>query len=154
MTLEQAESIVNEYQDLLRHEEKRGARRSPSLLPAPKDQVLRAIRMLVARLYYQGLDDEESLKPLIHCAMFLDSFSDEALDGLGFVESMQARRRELLDFYQDLFGIGRNDRFFWQRVYALAGISTETKRSTFFESIKARLGRAVSREAQAEVNEP
>jgi hypothetical protein len=106
--------------------------------------------MLVAQLYYQGLDDDDSLKPLVQAAMFLDSFSDDPLDSLNFVELMQSRRREIIQFYQDLFGIQRNDPYYWQRVYALAGISTETKRSTFFEHIKARLGRVVRREDKPE----
>jgi hypothetical protein len=53
---------------------------------------------------------------------------------------MQARRREVIAFYQSVMDIRRDDTFFWQRVYALAGINCDTKRTTFFEHIKSRLG--------------
>jgi hypothetical protein len=53
---------------------------------------------------------------------------------------MKQRRREVIDFYQETLNIPRQDPFFWQRVYALAGISCETKRTTFFEHIRQRLG--------------
>lgn len=153
MTLEQADQIFQAYQELLQEDDKRGARRSPSLLPAPKTTILQAVRMKVARLYYQGLDDEDSLRELIHAAMFIDSFNDEPLDTLGFLKTMQLRRREVVDFYQELFNISRNDRFFWQRVYALIGLSAETKRTTFFEHIKDRLGR-VARHPRSPISLP
>lgn len=143
MTLEQADQIFHAYQDLLRDDEKRGARRSPSLLPASKASIMQAIRMKLARLYYQGLDDEAGLRELIHAGMFIDSFSEEALDSIGILMTMQTRRRELVDFYQELLNVKRNDPFYWQRVYALIGLSAETKRTTFFEHIKDRLGRGV-----------
>lgn len=142
MTLEQAESFLQQYQELLAEPGKRGARRSPSLLPTTKDNLLRAIRLLIARLYYQSADDENALRPLIQAAMFLDSFNDQALDSLEFVEAMNTRRRQILEFYQELLNVQRTDPFFWQRVYALTGISCETKRTTFFESIRQRLGLA------------
>jgi len=150
MKTEQAETILSDYQTVLLEEGKLGSRRSPSLLPTSKQEILRAIRMLVAQLYYQGLDDEESMRPLMQAAMFLDSFTDDALDSRGFVESMQARRQEILEFHQELHNVQRNDRYFWQRIYALAGISMETKSSTFFEAIKEKLGRVVRRETELE----
>lgn len=140
MTTEQAESLITAYQELLSDTDKRGARRSPSLLPAPKAELLQAIRILVARLYFRGIDNENTLKPLFHAAMFVDSFSDAPLDSVGFVESMQHRRREIIGFYQEILNIRREDAFFWQRVYALAGVTCETKRTTFFEHIRQRLG--------------
>lgn len=140
MTLEQAEAIFQAYAALLNDESKRGSRQLPSLLPAPKDEIMRSIWMLIARAYYRGIDNENTLKPLLQSAMFLDSFNEDAPDSLQFVESMQSRRRQVLDFYQALLDIRREDPFFWQRVYALAGVSTETKRTTFFEHIKERLG--------------
>jgi len=143
MTLDHADALFRAYAKLLTDPAKRGARRSPSLLPAPKAALMRAFRMLIARLYVQGLDSAEELRPLIEAAMFLDSFNDEALDSLKFLAAMQQRRTELLDFQQELHGIPRNDPFFWQRVYALLGIGTETRRSTLFEHLKARLGRTV-----------
>jgi hypothetical protein len=143
MMLEEAESLFQAYQSLLQDAEKRGARRSPSLLPAGKEEVIRAIRMLVARLYYQSQDTEDSLRPLLQAAMFVDSFSDEPIGSLEFVQAMQNRRRQFGEFYQELLGVAREDAFFWQRVYALAGISCDTKRSTFFEHLKQRLGRVM-----------
>jgi len=141
MTLEQADTLFLGYRDLLGKAHTRGARRSPSLLPGPKDSIMQAIRMIVARLYYQGQDDEDTLRPLFEAAMFIDSFSEEPFESLQFLKRMQNRRREIVVFYQELFSIKRNDPFYWQRVYALAGLSTETKRTTFFEHIKDRLGR-------------
>ncbi len=140
MTLEQADSLFRAYAELLADEECRGCRRSPSLLPGSKDDIVRSIRMLVAQHYYRGTDNENTLKPLIQAAMFLDSFSDTAPDSLEYVESMQTRRREVIAFYQSVMDIRRDDTFFWQRVYALAGINCDTKRTTFFEHIKSRLG--------------
>jgi hypothetical protein len=143
MTLDQADSIFAAYQELIRDGDKRGARRSPALLPASKENIMRAIWMLVARLYYQGLDDPNSLKPLVEAAMFLDSFSHDPIDSLGFLQSMQERRNEVLGFHQQLSEIHRNEPFFWQRIYALLGITSQTKSSTFFDQLKERLGRAI-----------
>jgi hypothetical protein len=143
MNLEQAESLFRAYTELLRDPAKRGARRSPSLLPAPKSVLLRALRMLMAHLYLRGLDSVDELRPLTEAGMFLDSFNDEALDSLEFLAAMQQRRTELEDFHRTLGNIPRNDPFFWQRVYEMLGISTETKRSTFFEYLKTRLTRRV-----------
>lgn len=140
MTTEQAEALFSSYSELLNDEAKRGARRSPSLLPAPKEEILRAIRLLVARLYFRGIDNENTLRPLIQSAMFIDSFNDEALDSAGFLDRMQSRRREVVGFYEDILNVNRQDPFFWQRVYALAGVTCETKRTTFFEHIRKRLG--------------
>jgi hypothetical protein len=125
-----------------------GARRSPAVLPASKEEIVLAIRMLTAKLYYQGLDDEDGMKPLFRAAMFLDSFTHDAPDSIKMLESMEARRQQLCDFQQELVNVPRNDPYFWQRVYALAGISTVTKGSTFFETLKARLGRAVGRDQE------
>jgi hypothetical protein len=140
MTTEQAETIFHEYSELLRDEEKRGSRRSPTLLPASRETVMRAIKILVARLYYRGIDNENTLRNLLQGAMFLDTFSDEAFDSLNLIDSMQKRRREIVEFYQELLNIRRDETFFWQRVYALAGVSCDTKRTTFFEHIRQRLG--------------
>jgi hypothetical protein len=84
------------------------------------------------------------LKPLTYAAVFVDSFSHMPLDTVSFIHAMQQRRTELNDFYLDLVKIDRSDRFFWQRVYALCGVSFETRRSTFIENIKLRLGIGVA----------
>jgi hypothetical protein len=141
MTLEQADGLFRDYHNLLGSAHTRGGRRSPSLLPAPKDSILVAIRMIVARLYYLGEDNEHTLRPFFEAAMFIDSFSDTPFDSLEFLTMMQKRRREIVEFYQEILGLPRHDRFYWQRVYALAGVGTETKHTTFFEHIKDRLGR-------------
>ncbi len=147
MKLEEAQTIFSDYEEVLNQEGALGGRRSPSLLPTSKVEILHAIQLLVAQLYYQGLDDEQDLAPLIRGAMFLDSFTHDAVDGMSFVESMEARRSEIVAFHRGLLRIPRNDRYFWQRVYALAGMSVETKSSTFFETLKERLGKALLREA-------
>jgi len=72
--------------------------------------------------------------------MFVDSFSDQPLDTLGFIESMQQRRAEFQDFQTDLLKISRDDRFYWQRVYSLTGVTFETKRTTFVDNLKMRFG--------------
>jgi hypothetical protein len=142
MTLQQAEAFVRTYQALLADEERRGNRRNPALLPTTKDNLLRAFKLLIAQLYFIGSDTEEQLKPLVSAAMFIDSFNDQHLDATDFIYSMTARRRELDVFHADLRAIARTDAFFWQRVYTLAGISCETKRTTFFQSMREKLGLA------------
>jgi hypothetical protein len=140
MTTEQAEQLFKAYQEALGTEQDRGSRRSLSLLPAPKETVMRAVRLLLARLYYQARDTEDELKPLIQAAMFIDSFSNEPFDSVQFVGLMQSRRRELAEFYRELMNIRRTDQFFWQRVYAITGLASETKRTTFFDHIRSKLG--------------
>jgi hypothetical protein len=154
MTLDHADALFSAYSELLSDPTKRGARRSPSLLPAPKRVLMGAMRMLIARLYFQGLDTADEIRPLTEAAMFLDSFNDEAIDSLKFLAAMQQRKTELLDFQQELTAISRNDPFFWQRVYAMLGISSETKRATLFEHIKARLVRTVRPERPAVPDRP
>jgi hypothetical protein len=144
MTLQQAEAYIREYQQLLAEDPRRGNRRNPSLLPTSKDNLLRAIKLQMAQLYYINAHTEEMLKPLTDAAVFVDSFSQMPLDTVSFIQAMQQRRTELNDFYLDLVKINRSDRFFWQRVYALCGVSFETRRSTFIENIKLRLGIGVT----------
>ena len=142
MTITQAEAFVRAYQQVLADEERRGNRRNPALLPTTKENLLRAIKLLIAQLYFIGSDTEEQLKPLMSAAMFIDSFNDAHPDATDFIYSMTARRRELELFHTDVRAIPRTDAFFWQRVYPLAGISCETKRTTFFQSMRERLGLA------------
>jgi hypothetical protein len=144
MTLQQAEAYIREYQQLLTEDPRRGSRRNPNLLPTSKDNLLRAIKLQVAQLYYINAHSDEMLKPLIDAAIFVDSFSHLPLDTANFIHAMQQRRAELNDFYLDLVKINRNDQFFWQRVYALCGVSFETRRSTFIESLKLKLGIGVT----------
>ncbi len=149
MTLQQAENYVKEYQHILADEEKRGGRRNPTLLPASKEELMRAIKLLMAQLYRISSDTEEQIKPLLQAAMFIDSFSDMPLDSTGFITSMQGRRREILDFHRELRTIPSDDQFFWQRVYPLVGIGGETRRNTIFETIWERL-KGGGKEAAAE----
>ena len=149
MTLQQAEAYLREYQQLLTEDPRRGNRRNPSLLPTSKDNLLRAIKLQMAQLYYINAHTEEMLKPLIDAAMFMDSFSHMPLDTATFIHAMQQRRAELNDFYLDLVKMNRNDRFFWQRIYALCGVSFETRRSTFLENLKFKLGIGVTEASEA-----
>jgi len=144
MTLQQAEAYIREYRQLLSEDPRRGSRRNPNLLPTSKDNLLRAIKLQMAQLYYINAHTEEMLKPLIDAAIFVDSFSLLPLDTANFINAMQQRRAELNDFYLDLVKINRSDRFFWQRVYALCGVSFETRRSTFIENLKLKLGIGVT----------
>ena len=144
MTLQQAEAYTREYHQLLTEDSRRGCRRNPDLLPTSKDNLVRAAKLQMAQLYYINAHTEEMLKPLIDAAIVVDSFSHLPLDTASFIYAMQQRRAELNDFYLDLVKITRNDQFFWQRVYALCGVSFETRRSTFIESLKLRLGIGVT----------
>jgi hypothetical protein len=140
MTLQQAEAYIREYQQLLAEDPRRGIRRNPSLLPTSKENLLRAIKLQMAQLYYINAHTEDMLKPLIDAAMFVDSFSHMPLDTVNFIQAMQQRRAELNDYHLDLLKLNRSDRFFWQRIYSLCGVSFETRRSTFIESLKQKLG--------------
>ena len=148
MTLQQAEAYIREYQQLLSEDPRRGSRRNPNLLPTSKDNLLRAIKLQMAQLYYINAHTEEMLKPLIDAAIFVDSFSHLPLDTANFINAMQQRRGEVNDFYLDLVKINRSDRFFWQRVYALCGVSFETRRSTFMENLKLKLGMGVTERSE------
>src|SRR2546430_11377187 len=77
MTIQQAEQWVRDYQSVLSGDTKRGSRRDPRLLPAPKEKLLQAIKLQFAQLFFFNSHTNEDLtKPLIKAAMFLDSFSD------------------------------------------------------------------------------
>lgn len=138
MTLQQAENLIREFQQLIADESTRGARRNPFLLPAPKTTIMSAIKLLIAQLYCIGADDKLRLDPLTRAAMALDSFNDMPLGATEFIVAMQDRKREIEEFREALLSIRRNHPFFWQQVYPLAGIDTQTKRNTFFENLRDR----------------
>jgi hypothetical protein len=141
MTIHQAEQFIRSYQEILSDETKRGSRRNPSELPAPKEWVMKAIKLEIAQLYLLNSHTNESItRPLINAAMFLDSFSDLPFEPSEFIESMHRRRRELDSFYTDLLKLDRSEGFFWQRVYAMIGIDMGTKKTTFFQEVKLRFG--------------
>jgi hypothetical protein len=140
MTPQQAQETIRRYQEVLAAEDRRGSRQDPSLLPTTKINVMKAIKMEIAQLYYIGSATEELLQPLIRSAMFLDSFTREPLDTVGFVEAMQRRRVELEEFHNELLSIQRDGPFFWQRTYALLGHTDETKSETIFDTFKRKLG--------------
>lgn len=140
MTISEAETLVQDYLQLLREEATRGARRSPSLLPTPKENLVRAIKIVIAQLHHQNLDAEDRLKPLMTAAMFVDSFSDDPVDTTTFVKSMQGRKADVERFYAAIQRIAPDHAFYWQQVYALAGVPCETRRTTVFESFGQRLG--------------
>ena len=149
MTLQQAETYIREYLKLLAEDPRRGSRRDPDLLPTSKENLLRAIKLQMAQLYFINAHGEETLKPLIGAATLVDSFSDLPLDTASFINAMQQRRTEFNDFYLALIKINRGDPFFWQQVYELCGVSLETRRSTFVESFKLRLGIGIMETPQA-----
>ena len=140
MTIQQAEQWVRDYQKVLSGDNKRGSRRDPRLLPAPKEKLLQAIKLQLAQLFFFNSHTNEDLtKPLIKAAMFLDSFSDLPTGATEFIESMHRRRREIDSFCMELLKLQRSDQFYWQRVYAMLGINSETKTTSFFEGMKQRL---------------
>jgi len=143
MTLQQAETYIREYQKLLAEDTRRGSRRNPTLLPTSKDNLVRAIKLQIAQLYYINANTDEMLKPLVDAALFVDSFSDMPFDSMAFIECMQQRRAEINEFQLDVLKIDRGSRFFWQRVYALTGVTFETKRTTLIDNLKLRFGLGV-----------
>jgi hypothetical protein len=140
MTSQEAQAYIREYQEVLADKDKRGGRRNPALLPTTKENILTAIKLEIAQLYFINSATEELVEPLVRAAMFIDSFTQEALDVVAFVEDMQLRRKEIRDFHKELLGINRSDPFFWQRIYALIGVSLESRSVTFFQNLKAKLG--------------
>ena len=141
MTIHQAEQFIRAYQEILADETKRGSRREPSLLPAPKEWVMKAIKLEFAHLFLLNSHTNESItKPLINAAMFLDSFSELPFEPSEFIESMHRRRREMDSYYVELLKLDRGDAFYWQRVYAMIGIDVGTKKTTFFQEVKLRFG--------------
>jgi hypothetical protein len=140
MTIDQAQRVCRAYQQLLADDEKRGGRRSPSLLPVPKETVIMALKLETAQQFFIHAETHEGLyKPLINAAMFIDSFSDFPMDAGTYIQSMQQRQREMDGFILELLKIERNHPFFWQRVYSLLGIESETKTTSFFEGLKLKL---------------
>ena len=141
MTIHQAEQFIRAYQEILADESKRGSRRDPSILPAPKEGVMQAIKLEIANLFLLNSHTNESItRPLINAAMFLDSFSELPFEPAEFIESMHRRRREIDLFYVELLKLDRGDSFYWQRVYTMIGIEIGTKKTTFFQEMKLRLG--------------
>lgn len=142
MTIEQAERLSREYQRILADQEKRGSRRSPTLLPADKTTILQAMKLELAQLFYIHADaNEDVMRPIVNAAMFIDSFDDLPMDASQFIQSMQCRRNEMETFLLQLGRIDRSTGFYWQRVYALVGIKTETKNTSFFENLKQKFTR-------------
>ncbi|PYJ58901.1 MAG: hypothetical protein DME24_14640 [Verrucomicrobia bacterium] len=140
MTIQLAEQWIRDYQKVLSDDTKRGSRRDPRLLPVPKEKLLQAIKLQLAQLFFFNSHTNEDLtKPLIKAAMFLDSFSDLPTGATEFIESMHRRRREIDSFCMELLKLQRSDQFYWQRVYAMLGINSETKTTSFFEGMKQRL---------------
>jgi hypothetical protein len=140
MTPQQAQATIRQYQQLLAADDSRGARRDPALLPTTKANVMRAIKMEIAQLYYIGSATDEQVQPLIRSAMFLDSFTREPVDTVAFVEAMQRRRAELEEFQHQLMGIGREAAYYWQRVYAMIGVGAGAKSETLFDTFKRKMG--------------
>ena len=149
MTIHQAEQFIRAYQEILADESKRGSRRDPSLLPAPKEWVMKAIKLEIAQLFLLNSHTNEAItRPLINAAMFLDSFSELPFEPSEFIESMHRRRREIDTYYVELLKLDRRDSFYWQRVYAMIGIDIGTKKTTFFQEIKLRFGLGSQVEAE------
>src|SRR5436190_10652628 len=141
MTIHQAEEFIRAYQEILADESKRGSRRDPSILPAPKEWVMKAIKLEIAQLFLLNSHTNESItRPLINAAIFLDSFSELPFEPSEFIESMHRRRREIDSYYVELLNLDRRDSFYWQRVYTMIGIDIGTKKTTFFQEMKLRLG--------------
>ena len=141
MTIQQAEQFIRAYLLVLSDDTKRGSRRDPSLLPAPKDRMMKAIKLEMAQLFLlNSHTNEDQTKPLINGAMFIDSFSELPLEPSEFIESMHRRRREIDSFYVELIKLDRADPFYWQRIYTMLNITVETKKTSFFAELRQRFG--------------
>jgi hypothetical protein len=140
MTSQEAQDYIRRYLEVLADDDKRGRRRNPALLPSSKENILTAIKLEIAQLYFINSATDELVRPLVRAAMFIDSFTHEALDTAAFVQDMQKRQHEIQEFHKELMRIDREDSFYWQRIYALIGVSQETKSQTFFDTLKSRLG--------------
>ena len=141
MTITQAEQFIRAYLQVLSDDTKRGSRRDPSLLPAPKERVMKAIKLEMAQLFLlNSHTNEDFTKPLVNAALFLDSFSELPLETAEFIESMHRRRREIDSFYVELLKLDRADPFFWQRIYTMLDIGVETKKTSFFTELRQRFG--------------
>ena len=140
MTVDQATQLSLEYQQIVESEEKRGGRRSPHQLPAPKEVIITALKLEIAQLFFIHAEANDVLwRPLINAAMFIDSFDDMPMEPGAYIGAMEQRRREMENFVLELLKIERHHPFYWQRVYSLLGIISETKTTSFFESLKQRL---------------
>jgi hypothetical protein len=139
MTRQHAEELVRHHQEVISDESVRGARRNPSLLPAPKSELIRSIKLAIAELYQIGADDEGRIEPLLRAAMMLDNFTHSAVGATEFVGAMVKRRKEMDQFREQLASIARDHPFFWQQVYSLAGIEEPTRSATLYERVKLRL---------------
>jgi len=141
MTTRQAEQWIQDYQKVLANNNKRGSRRDPTLLPAPKEQIVKAIKLQLAQLFLVNSHTNEDLtRPLINAAMFLDSFSELPIEAAEFIEAMHRRRHEIDSFCVNLLTLDRRDPFYWQRIYTMLGISSETRKTSFLEGMKHRFG--------------
>jgi len=140
MTIDQAERLTKEYRKVLGEADQRGGRRNPSQLPAPKERIITALKLELAQYFYiYGNTNEAIFKPVVDSLMFIDSFDDVPMDAAKFIESMQVRRLEMDRFLAELSRFERPHPFFWQRVYSILGITSETKTTSFFEGIKQKL---------------
>jgi hypothetical protein len=140
MTIQQAEQLIRDYQRVLPQGAEKGSRRNPSLLPAPKEQLMTAIKLEIAQLFFINSLTDDLWGPLVQGAMFLDSFNDIPLAASSFIESMQRRRKEIDAFYLEVLKLDRTDAFYWQRVYTMLGITFDTKKSSsFLAGMKERL---------------
>lgn len=140
MTIDQAERLTKEYRRVLGEGDKRGGRRNPSQLPAPKDRIVTALKLELAQYFYiYGNTNDSIFKPVLDAMAFIDSFDDVPMDAARFIESMQRRRSEMERFLQELTKIERPHPFYWQRIYSILGITSETKTTSFFEGIKQKL---------------
>ncbi|HUL51553.1 MAG TPA: hypothetical protein VLU94_03100 [Candidatus Nitrosotalea sp.] len=140
MTIEYAERLSKEYQRVLQEDDKRGGRRNPAQLPSTKERIITALKIELAQLFYiYGRTNEALFKPLINAAMFIDSFDELPLDASRYIESMHRRRSEMEWFLEDLLKVERPHPFYWQHIYSILGLTSETKTTSFFEGIKQKL---------------
>jgi hypothetical protein len=140
MTLSDAETLVSKYLEITSDSIHQGARRNPNLLPASKPKIITAIKLVIAADYREPPSTPGKIEQLTKAAMALDSFNDMPLGATEFIQSMQKRRSEIAAFQGDLKQIDPNHRFFWQRVYALAGAETEsTSIGTLLTAIRGKL---------------
>lgn len=140
MTIQQAEQLIRDYRRVLPQGQERGSRRNPSLLPAPKEQLMTAIKLEIAQLFYINSLTDELFNPLVQAAMILDSFNDIPLAASVFIEAMQRRRKEIDSFHLEVMKLDRAAPYYWQRIYSMLGVTFDTKKTGFLTGMKEKFG--------------
>ena len=140
MQIEVAENLVSAYRQVLQGTSLHKTR-WPSLLPCSKERLMVAGKIVLARLYQSGDESRDAVDELLRAMTELDTFTTSQLPAEETDRVRRRRQEEFADYCEDLHAIPRNGDFYWQRVYALIGVTGEFKSTTFFEYLQQRLSK-------------